>query len=303
MKILLTGGSGFVGRHVMSALSGRYTIVAPAHGELDVTDSAAVEQGLRRGRFDAVIHAAVQGGPTVSESTLRGFWNLHQQAGLVHRIIYFGSGAEYGKHRDLAKAKEETIGDVTPLDSYGFAKLLCTTLARRATNIVNLRLFGIYGPFEGYLLKFISNSVVKALLGEPIVIRQNVLFDYLWIDDLMSLIPKVLDGQRRFADLNVTPTRSVSLTEIASIVLREAGRQPVFEVEQPGLNFEYTGSNEQVLSVYPGFTFTPIEEGVRRLMAYYRERLETVDREAVVADEYRRKARTRQPAQPGEIPK
>lgn len=300
MKILLTGGSGFVGRHLLETLGNRYAVTAPSHSQLDVTNPTAIERALRETQFDAVIHAAVQGGASVLDSTLRAFWNLHQNASHVGRIIYFGSGAEYGKHRDLVKIRERSIGEVMPRDPYGFAKMISTTLARQSSNIVNLRLFGIYGPYEGYLRKFISNSVAKVLLGEPITIRQDVIFDYLWIDDLVSIIPAFLEGPRSYADVNVTPTRSVSLAEIAAVVLREAGLPPEFSVELPGMNYQYTGSNERLLETQPAIRFTSIEEGVRRLMTYYRDRLGTLDRDAIVSDAYRREARTRQTAESGE---
>jgi len=293
VRILLTGGSGFVGRHLREALEINHDLAAPSHRELDVTDSAQVDSALRGGRFDAVIHAAVQGGPQVCETTLRGFWNLARNSSRVGRILYFGSGAEYGKHRDLVKISEDRIGEETPRDPYGFAKLLCNDLCRRSENITNLRLFGVYGPYEGYAAKFISNAVAKSLSGIPLVIRQNVVFDYLWIDDLIRLLPGLLEGERVFADLNVTPTESTTLTEIAAIVLRETRQAPDFEIDTPGLNRQYTGDNARLLQVNPGFMFTSVEEGVRKLIGYYRSHPGTIDREMLAADEYRRRCETR----------
>jgi nucleoside-diphosphate-sugar epimerase len=293
VRILLTGGSGFVGRHVLEGLGERYTIVAPTHGELDILDAAAVDAALRGSRFDAVIHAAVQGGASVMQTTLRGFWNLARNAGRVHRLVYFGSGAEFAKHRDLVKVKEEQLGEETPRDDYGFAKLLSTQLCRESANIVNLRLFGLYGPYEGCKAKFISNAIAKTLAGIPITIRQDVVFDYLWIDDLIRVLPRFLEGERAFADVNVTPTASARISDIAAMVRRAAGQSPECEIELPGMNFQYTGANARLLELCPELAFTPPEEGVRRLFAYYRERIETIDREALEADEYRRRLTTR----------
>lgn len=293
MKILLTGGRGFIGLHIRESLEATHTVVAPTHAEFDVTDAARVDDVLRTGRFDAVIHAAIQGGPDVLESTLRGYWNLARHADRVDRILYFGSGAEYGKHRDLVKISEAEIGNETPRDPYGFAKLLCNDLCRRSRNISNLRLFGVYGPYEGYTAKFISNAVAKTIAGIPLVIRQNVIFDYLWIDDLLRLLPRFLEGERLFADVNVTPTDSVSLSEIASIVLRESERPVAREIETPGLNYQYTGDNGRLLQHCPGFTFLSIEEGIRKLMAYYQTHKETIDHDALTDDAYRRRCGAR----------
>ena len=288
MKILLTGGRGFVGRHIRESLEATHTVVAPTHTELDVTDAARVDDVLRTGRFDAVIHAAIQGGPNVLDSTLRGYWNLARNADRVDRILYFGSGAEYGKHRDLVKVRETEVGAETPRDPYGFAKLLCNQLCRPSGSITNLRLFGVYGPYEGYTAKFISNAIAKTIAGVPLVIRQNVIFDYLWIDDLLRLLPRFLEGERLFADVNLTPTDSVSLFEIASIVLRESERPAEFETETSGLNYQYTGDNGRLLQHCPGFVFTSIHEGIRKLLAYYQAHTEMIDRQSLIDDAYRR---------------
>lgn len=296
MKLLLTGGSGFIGRHIREAM-GDHEIVAPSHAQFDVLDSAQVDRTLREGHFDAVIHAAVQGGPKVLDSTLRGYWNLSRNAARVHRMVYFGSGAEYGKHRDLIRISEQRVGEETPRDDYGLAKLFCNELCRRSTNIINLRLFGIYGEHEGCLSKFISNAVAKTIVGLPLTIRQNVIFDYLWIDDLVRLLPRFLVGSRDFADLNVTPTDSVSLEAIATAILREARRPLDFDVESPGLNFQYTGDNSRLLQMVPNFAFTPIAEGVRRLFEHYRSR-PLIDRAALADDAYRRRCTTRTPSPP-----
>ncbi|HEX7809536.1 MAG TPA: NAD(P)-dependent oxidoreductase [Thermoanaerobaculia bacterium] len=293
MKILLTGGSGFLGRHIRESLDPAFTLVAPSHKEFDVTDANRVDEVMRDGGFDAVIHAAVQGGPAVLETTLRGYWNLARNASRVGRILYFGSGAEYGKHRDIAKLPESAIGEETPRDPYGLAKILCNELCRQSRNITNLRIFGLYGPYEGYTAKFISNAVAKTIAGVPLIIRQNVIFDYLWIDDLIRMLPRFLSGERLFADVNATPTQSVSLTEIATAVLNEAQLPVEFEVETPGLNYQYTGDNRRLLQYCPGFAFTSIEEGVRKLFAYYRAHPELIDHDALADDAYRRRCGAR----------
>ncbi len=293
MNVLLTGGSGFIGRHLRESLAEKHTVVAPSHRELDVTDSAAVDRLLRTAQFDAVIHAAVEGGGRVLDSTLRGYWNLSRNANRVFRLVYFGSGAEFGKHRDLVKVSEMQIGEETPRDDYGFAKLLCNAMCRQSTNIVNLRLFGIYGAYEGYAAKFISNTVAKALVGLPVMIRQDVVFDYLWIDDLVRLMPVFLEGEQDVPDVNVTPTESVLLSQIATLVLSEL-RLPVhFEIETPGLNFQYTGCNQRLLAIAAGFQFTPVAEGIRQLLAYYRTHLDVIDRDALAEDAYRRRCASR----------
>ena len=278
MKILLTGGSGFIGRNLFEALGGRYEVFAPSHREFDVTDTAAVDRLFRERRFDAVLHAAVQGGNRVLETTLRGYWNLARQAGKVGHLFYFGSGAEYGKQRDLVIALAARNED-----------------ARRRPRVTNLRLFGVYGPHEGYLFRFISNSIVKTLLGMDIRVRQDVVFDYLQVADLVAIVERFLENEPDVSDLNVTPTESISLRQILAIISAVASRPLPVHFETEGLNFQYTGHNGTLQRLMPDLRFIPYEEGIHRLYSHYDERRGALDKDAVVRDDYLVRTRPRTP--------
>lgn len=293
MRLLLTGGGGFIGRNLLESLRANHEVLAPSHRLFDVTDTAVVDQLFQERRFDAVLHAAIQGGDRVLDSTLRGYWNLARHAGEVGRLFYFGSGAEYGKQRDLVKVSEKEIGRVVPGDDYGFAKFLCNDIARRSAKITNLRVFGVYGHGENYLFKLISNSVVKALLGVDLVIKQDVVFDYLFIDDLCAIVRELLECDLPYRDLNVTPTDSITLRRVAEIVAALEGGRVGFEFVNGGMNFEYTGHNGRLREILPAIKFTPYETAIKKLRAYYASRLETLDREAIVKDDYLMRATVR----------
>lgn len=294
MNVLLTGGSGFVGRNLAEALRDRCTLFAPTHTELELLDAAAVEAFVAARRIDVIVHTAVRGGERVLEETLRMQLNLLQLADRVNRILYFGSGAEYAKTRDLVKVKEEEAGAHVPADPYGLAKLICNDMARSRKRVLNLRLFGIYGPHEGYLYKFISNAIVKNLLGLDILIQQDVVFDYLCVHDLVPVVEHFLTGTFDFVDYNVTPTESISLRELASLINRATVQPSQIEVAKPGLNWQYTGDNARLRAAMPTLCFTSYEEGVRRLFTFYAARRGAIDAAAVRQDDYAARCRTRQ---------
>jgi nucleoside-diphosphate-sugar epimerase len=295
LRILLTGGSGFIGRNLLEALRAKHEVFAPSHRALDVADTAAVDRLFRERRFDVVLHAAVEGGDRVLESTLRGYWNLARHAEEIGRLFYFGSGAEYGKQRDLVKVSETEIGRFVPQDAYGLAKFLCNEDARRRPRVTNLRLFGVYGPHEGYLFRFISNSIVKTLLGMDIVVRQDVVFDYLHVADLVAIVDRLIQSQPDVTDVNVTPTESISLRLILAIISKAASRPLPVAFKTEGFNFQYTGHNGTLLRLVPEFPFTPYEAGIHRLYSYYAERREALDRDSVVRDDYLVRTRSRIP--------
>ena len=88
----------------------------------------------------------------------------------------------YEETRDnyIEKMDESYIGKNIPTDMYGLSKYIMNEYARNSRNIVNLRLFGVFGKYEDYRIRFISNNICRVLAGNTISINQNVFFDYIF---------------------------------------------------------------------------------------------------------------------------
>src|SRR5688572_7188317 len=79
-RVLVTGGSGFLGQHVLSVLAerGYQNVVAPTHAECDLTQPAQVAACVRDVRPDAIIHlAAVVGGIGANRARPADFFYLN----------------------------------------------------------------------------------------------------------------------------------------------------------------------------------------------------------------------------------
>ena len=291
MKILITGGSGFIGRNLFEGLKDKYVVFAPTHQELDVADYLALEKFINKQKIEIIIHAAVKGGNNVFENTLRMFVSIIRNAEKLDKIIHFGSGAEYDKTRDLIKIKESAWGNRIPADSYGLAKFICSEIAKNNKKIKTLRLFGVYGKYEDYRFKFISNTIAKVLLGLPIVIKQDVIFDYLYIDDLLKIIDYFLAHSSRYSEYNIVPPLPIKISTIAGIVANITSRNPKIIIKNQGMNLQYTANNSQLLKFYPSLQFTPYSEGINRLYEYYRKNIKLIDKNALIQDEYYSKAK------------
>lgn len=304
-RVLITGSNGFVGRSLKEHFSARpeeWDVLAPVRGELDLLDSAAVKAYLTAARPAVVVHCATVGGTRktaydagssdVVAANLRMFLNLSSCLPAGARMISMGSGAEYDLRAYTPKMTEGSFGASVPADAYGFSKYAISRYIEKAEAIVCLRIFGLFGRYEDYTFKFISNAIVKNLLGLPIVINRNVRFDYLYVEDFKRIVDWFARNAPRHAHYNVTPTESVDLETLAGLINSVAEKKSEIRVLNGGMNREYTGSNARLLAELPGFSFTGYREAVAELYAYYRDRLPSLDTETVKADPYLKKCRT-----------
>ena len=145
-KLLLTGGTGFIGKNVLRLLSDKYEICAPSRAELNVIDQKSVDKYLEDKKFDVVLHCAIltpgrnpnDKEEDILDYTMRGLLNLKKHEDEFEKIIYIGSGAEFDKSIDIVCAKEEDLGRIIPQDAYGYAKYILTQIARSSKNIYRI---------------------------------------------------------------------------------------------------------------------------------------------------------------------
>jgi len=284
MRILITGGSGFIGRNLAEQLVSAYEVLAPSSAELDLLNEQAVREFLSTHSFDVIVHAAatrsnrrVAAPPDLLDRNCRMFFNLVRNlVGDERRfgkMIHFGSGAEYDRFQVPARVREDYFDTRVPRDAYGFSKYICARYIDRSDRIVNLRLFGVFGAHEDYTVRFISNACCRALKGLPIVLRQDVMFDYLYIKDLVKITMWFIENDARHKTYNVCTGRPVALTELARVIARisaqVSGRSPNVSVMTEGMGPEYSGDNSRMLTEMGGYQFWDLEGSIRDLYAWY----------------------------------
>lgn len=297
-RILVTGASGFIGRNIAEyfAASGSCEVFACTDEVADLRAEAAVDKIMREFLPDVVINCAAIGGTRktgydqgnidVVASNLRIFFNLARHLKPGMRMLHIGSGAEYDKRYCLPKMAEDYFDTHVPADDYGYAKYVISKYIEKTDNITCLRIFGLYGKYEDYTYKFISNAIVKNLLGLPIAINQNVKFDYLWIEDFCKIVQRFLEIKPKYAHYNITPTESVDLRTLAEAINSVSRAKSEIRVLNAGMNTEYTGSNQRILEELNGFNFTSHEKGVKKLYAYYALKFNELDLDTIKKDPY-----------------
>lgn len=277
-KMLITGASGFIGKNIRERLSLQYEILAPSRAELDLLDAGAVERYLDNQKLDIVIHAAVQRTLGLSEeherqvlhNNLVMFCNLERCRDYYDKMIFLGSGAEYDKGTYLPLMKEEYFGHEVPSDDYGLSKYVMTKISESSSNIFNLRLFGVFGPYEDYNYRFISNSICKMLRGKDIVIHRNVRFDYLYIKDFCNILDKFLGIEPQFRNYNVCTGVPVDLLTIAELIQELLDTKNKIIVEKQGMGYEYSGDNSRIMQEIGEYQFMDMKRSIAELIDFYK---------------------------------
>ena len=272
--ILLTGSGGFVGKNLKKYLEREFNILSPRSYELNCVNKTAVEKYFEENEIDFIIHCASTGGvrgmqdkDTTLEDNLKMVENLLDAKGKNVRIILFGSGAMYGKTRPLHKVKEKELGLFTPEDLYGKSKMLIAEMIKNRSDAVCLNIFACYG-YDEKESRFPTYAIKRNLNHLPIEINQNVDFDYLFIEDLCKFVRYFVGKQPKNNIINVTPTDSIKLSEIANIVNQISDFKSDIILKNNLLGNEYTGSNELLLSEISDFQFTSYKLGLEKLYNY-----------------------------------
>lgn len=291
-KILLTGGNGFIGKNIQqSFLSEKYDIVAPRSFELNLIDTDCVDEYFKDKTFDVILHAGVKPGhrnakdPTnLFYSNLRMFMNLERHKDKYSKFINFGSGAIYDVSMNNTNVQESDIFKNMGKDDHSFCKYVEHKLIENLDNFIDLNIFGIFGKYEDWEIRFISNAICKAIYGLPITLRQNRRFSYLYIDDLMPILDYFIENEAKYNSYNIVPDEKVELHELAEIIKKVSGKDIDIKVAIDGFGLDYTGDNHRLRLEIPDCQFTKTEDAVKDLYKYYESIKENINKNLLSSD-------------------
>lgn len=280
-KVLLIGGSGFIGRNIVEYFqdSDKYDIVAPSSKELNILDEEKVTKYLQDNYFDIVLNFAIYGdgidktkdGTKMLEYNLRMFLNFEKNSHLYGKMYYSGSGAEYDKRFDIIDVREEDEGKSIPIDQYGLMRYTVDKIIRASSNIYNLKIFGIFGKYEQWERRFISNCCCRAIKGLPLKIRKNLYFDYLYIEDFCRILEKLMDITPKEHSINVTRGNKIDLYSLAKIVKDISKKNLDIIICEDGLGNEYTACNDKLICEIGDFEYTNMRDAIIQLYKWYEE--------------------------------
>lgn len=306
MKILVTGGAGFIGSHLVRQLMAAGDDVIsldnlstglrenlPQDARLEVMDThdERVEDLFREEHFDAVVHLAAQ--TLVSDSMTDPQNDMYQNiAGTVHileccrkygvqRVIFSSSAATYGDVDEKALPIQETLPQI-PLSFYGLTKMTVEkylALYHLAFGIhyVVLRFANVYGERqgdggEGGVISIFAKRLAQ---GKGITIFGNgkQTRDFVYAGDIARGIRKALTTENADTCYNLSTQTEISLNDLVDILSKITGKQitPSYGPVREGDIYRSSLSNEKAVKNLHWIPEVSLEEGLKRTYEYFQK--------------------------------
>ena len=313
MRILVTGGAGFIGSHVVDALlaRGHGAVVVDDFNDFydpelkrrnvagfgerarvvaaDIRDDAAMRGLFKENGFDAILHLAARAGirPSTLQPRLYAEVNILGTVELlelarefgVKKFVFASSSSVYGA--DQPSPFREDAGALHPISPYAATKLSAEALCRayhqiHGLDVVCLRLFTAYGPRQrpDLAIHKFTSAIVR---GKPVEMYGDgrSARDYTYVDDIVKGLLACLDREFGFEIINLGESRTVELRELVRLI--EAAVRKKAQVrrlpEQPG-DVPVTCADISKAKRLLGYDpQVNIEEGLRRFVEWFRTQL------------------------------
>jgi GDP-L-fucose synthase len=303
-RIVVTGGAGFLGTHLVEALRvrGANDVIVPRSRDYDLVDRAACRRMLADARPDLVFHLAAQVGGIganrknpgrfLFENAMMGLHILEEaRAAGVEKVVAVGTICAYPKFAPVP-FREDDLWNGYPEETnapYGIAKklLLVQSQAYReqyGMNSVVLFPVNLYGPGDNFDLE--TSHVIPALIRKCVTARNQgktevslwgdgtPTREFLYVDDCARALILAAERYDSSDPVNIGSGEEISIRDLARLVAEATEYKggfvwdPTLPNGQPRRRLDVTRARER-------FDFSAqigLGEGLTRTVAYYEER-------------------------------
>ena len=310
MKILITGSCGFIGfnlaHHLLQKgfkifgidnIDNYYDIKIKfkrlkilkkskkfEFRKIDISNYNAVKKIFNQNKFDFIINLAAQAGVRYSIKNPRkyllsntiGFYNILENARIksIKNIIFASSSSVYGDKRKFPIKESDSMN---PKNFYGLTKKNNEEMAKTYSylynmNICGLRFFTIYGEWgrpDMFMLKYLNSHKSFQLYNKGEHYR-----DFTYINDVNLIISRLIKKKlKNFNIFNVCSNNPIKITKVIKMINSQLNKKRL-KIIRLGLQkadvIKTHGSNNKIKKIQKYKNFTPIEEGVKNLVKWYK---------------------------------
>ncbi len=308
MNVLVTGGAGFIGSHlVRQLLAAKHQVTVLdnvstgtwAHlpqgketctcWEMDIRDKAAREK-IEQAKFDVIVHLAAQTMVDVSikdpefdaSENVMGTVNILEAArhSGVKRIIFASTAAAYGDVTEdrLPIREEETLA---PMSFYGLTKVTVEKYLNLYHDLygldyVALRFANVYGERqgdtgEGGVISIFAKRIAKDQ-GITVFGDGKQTRDFIYAGDIASGIIAAMTTEKANAVYNLSNQTETSLLELIELMAKAAGKtvEPAFAAPREGDINRSMLCNEAAVQNLNWQPQMDLGEGLARTIAYFK---------------------------------
>lgn len=308
-RILVLGGHGFAGRHLLDAFAGSAHAVVPRSRRdgLDLRDFDTTRRALAEHAPDVVVHCAAVVGSLnyvteraaeVVDENLRMLTNLYRAAAEVApRAVIVNPVANCAYPGDLEVYREEDMwrGAIHPsVLSYGSTRRMmlvvaeCYALQHRLRSVSTF-VPNMYGPYDSTdpnkahaLNALVGKFVTASAEGHDVEVwgSGRPIREWLYAGDFGRVVRELverMDGEAFDRPFNIGQNRGISIRQVVELLVAELGfgGRIVWDQSRPDGAPKKVMDDRRFREHFPHFTFTASHEGVRRTAAYYRSLLPT----------------------------
>jgi GDP-L-fucose synthase len=300
-RVLVTGGAGFLGSHVVGALRRRgcREVIVPRSHDYNLVNDSDVCRLLRETHPDVVVHLAARVGgiganrdqPAVFfyDNLMMGAQMMHEswRAG-VAKFVAIGTVCAYPKHT-ATPFREETLWDGYPEETnapYGLAKkmLLVQAQAYRQQygfNAIYLLPVNLYGPGDNF--DPVNSHVIPALIKKFVEAKRRGLSEvevwgtgratreFLYVQDAAEGIVLATQNYDGDKPVNLGSGMEISIGQLAQLIAQITGFEGriIFDASKPDGQPRRRLDTERAAAWFGFRASTPFDQGLRETIQWY----------------------------------